>query len=172
MIRFLASVTFLSGVTSFFGGVFAIYAAPLAQGFGITVSSFFALVGLMLVGGLINMVLGVGLWRYQNWARVIVIANSLIGLVLFVPELFSGKYTPLYLFTPVISLVIVWYLTFNHKVVEAFRARSHSETNATLIIVAILVGLLANSYVAITKIWPSTNLSTLRSSLLPTSQPR
>lgn len=171
MVRFLASITFLGGVASFFAGVFAIYAAPLAQGLGLTMNSFFTLVGLMVVGGLINMVLGIGLWRYQNWARVILIANSLIGLVLSIPGLFLGKFTPLHLFAPVLSLIIIWYFTFNPKVVETFRAQSNSRTNTTLIVVAILVGLLANSYVLITKIWPSTDLSKLRSAA-PVTQPQ
>lgn len=76
-----------------------------------------AVIGLIVILLLFNLILAWGLWTGRNWARIIVLALTALGLVLDLPSVFLIG--PLALVGILFNLGIIYYLTRRH-VVEFF----------------------------------------------------
>lgn len=116
-----AAVYFIVGLFALFGGTFL---ATLIQAFGEGV--FAGLVGAaVIVFGIVFLALGVfiffvarGLWKHENWARIVMIVISiLIGIISGLASITSG--------VGVVGLIInggIFYLlTFQKEVVALFK---------------------------------------------------
>src|SRR3989344_7495007 len=67
---------------------------------------------LAIILGVIDFFLGRGLWKLQNWARIVTIIFAVLGLLGGISSLFSGE-AGSGIVNIIISGVIGWYLWFN-----------------------------------------------------------
>ncbi len=74
-------------------------------------------VGLLAV---ISLILGIGLLKGKNWARIVEIVFSGIGIIFALMSLFSGRFVS-FLFNAIIYGLIFWYLTFNKNTLSYFK---------------------------------------------------
>lgn len=117
----------LSWITSAMCVLFAIFAIFGGYAFstllGASLSAGLGLGGvlafIMILFAVLNFFIGRGLWKGQNWARILLIIFLIIGVLLGLLALFGGAYI-----TGILNLVINglvgWYLLFNKKVKSAF----------------------------------------------------
>ena len=114
-------------VLYYIGAAFAVLAA-IAMFIG---SSFIPidlpefLSGLVIVAGILFLAfavlgffLGRGLWKGQNWARIVVIIFAVIGVISGIITLIGGDFSSI--IGLVINGLIGWYLIFNANVKQAF----------------------------------------------------
>ena len=110
---FGAFFTFLTALSIFFG-VSNISMIPYIGFIGATT-------GLLLLAiAIIDLIIGLGLWRAQNWARVLVIFFMLFGIFGTLVSLFQGNIqaiVPLLVYS-----TIGYYLTYDKKVYKAFHS--------------------------------------------------
>ena len=89
----LSGLTLLAGVSIFLlctvFGLFSLHGLPIIGGFGVLIFFFFALFSLP------GLLMGVGLLRYEPWARILGIVLSALGLV-FHPAIGVGTVIGIY----------------------------------------------------------------------------
>ena len=86
---------------------------------GVLGSGFFVVVGIIFIGlGALSIFVGRGLWKGKNWARIIAIIFSVLGILSGLYSVVNGIYSSL--FGLLINLLIVGYLMFNSSVKSAF----------------------------------------------------
>jgi hypothetical protein len=84
-------------------------------------SKFFVIGGVIfIILSIFGILIGIGLWRYRNWARWTTIIIFLIGIVLSFLSVLGGNISN-NIFNLVISAIICGYLFFNPKVKFAFQ---------------------------------------------------
>ena len=82
-------------------------------------AGFFVILGILFVGfGALDFFVGRGLWKGRNWARVVAIIFSALGVL-------NGLYSLIHfsifgLVMLAIQVLIVWYLAFSQEVKAAF----------------------------------------------------
>lgn len=70
----------------------------------------------MIVSGAISTLIGIGLWKMQNWARIGAILFS--GLIA-ISGLISAFVQPFFVLEVLLSLVVIWYL-MRRDIMDAF----------------------------------------------------
>lgn len=83
-------------------------------------TSLFIVGGILMIGlGILGFFIGRGLWKGRNWARIVVIIFSILGLLGGISMLFTGSY-----FNGIINILIegfiAGYLLFSKDVKSAF----------------------------------------------------
>ena len=112
-----AGISLLFGILAIFGGYAfsSLFGFPLSAGLGFGIFIAF----IMLIFAVLNFFIGRGLWKGQNWARILLIIFLIIGVVFGLLVLFTGTYI-----TGILNLVINglvgWYLLLNKEVKSAF----------------------------------------------------
>ncbi len=113
--------TILAGFVFLFGGAFfSSIISSLLPGFEGFVSIGVIVLGVFFIAfGVLGIFVGRGLWRGKNWARILTIILSAIGIALSLISLVGGNFSNI--INLVIGTAIFGYLTFSNKVREAFR---------------------------------------------------
>lgn len=116
VLYFLGSILALGfGALAIFGASF--FTQVLGTGF---FGKFFAVGGIIFIAlGILGISVGIGLWRYKNWARLLAILLSVIGIVLALLAILKGNVSS-NIFSLLVSAVIGGYLFLNPKVKTAF----------------------------------------------------
>ena len=122
-----ATVSFLFGLLFIGGGV--ILGGTLAA-LGALGSGLFIVLGIALLGfGVLDIFIGRGLWKGQNWTRIAAIVFAIFGVLGGINSLISGltnfqiigAFSIFVAFVQLaVSLLIGGYLAFAHEVKEAF----------------------------------------------------
>ncbi len=111
-----SAAIFILGLLMVFGAGFISDLAkdiPGLAGFGAISTGLFVFAGIvLLLFAVLFFFVGKGLWMGQNWARIVVIVFSCLGIL--------GSLSPFKIVTLVIHLVIGGYLLFAPEVKEAF----------------------------------------------------
>ena len=93
---------------------------PFLNVFGLLGAIFFVLFGILMLGvGVLNIFIGRGLWEGKNWARILEIVFSCLGMLISLSYILRGQMIAGILLL-LLSLVIGEYLLFNKKVKKAF----------------------------------------------------
>jgi len=101
--------TFLSGITSYFGG--EILGSFLVGTFIIIAAI------LVIVYGIFTFIVALNLWKHKNWARIVMIVIAALGLLGSIPSIIAGVgIVPL-----VINGGIIYLLAINKDIVKLFR---------------------------------------------------
>ncbi len=129
-VKIFSVLYYIGAVSGIIAGIFFFVGAGLmdslilnqfpflsAFGFG---SMLFVVGGvLMLILGVLNFFIGRGLWKGKNWARILLIIFSLLGILISIFIMIQGS-----LMSGILSLLINGligsYFLFNTKVKEAF----------------------------------------------------
>jgi hypothetical protein len=111
-----AVFTFLAGIFMIFGAGFITRALPAGvtsmMGSGL-VGAGLIFVGILFIGfAILDYFVGKGLWKGQNWARILVLVFAVLGLL--------SSLMPFSLVSLVIDGAIIWYLGFNKEAVAFF----------------------------------------------------
>jgi len=126
-----AAFSFLFGLLLIVGGVFigAILGETLAS-LSALGSGLFIVLGIALLGvGVLDIFIGRGLWKGQNWTRIAAIVFAILGVFGGINSLISGltnfqtigAFSIFVAFVQLaVSLLIGGYLAFAHEVKEAF----------------------------------------------------
>ncbi len=76
---------------------------------------------LMLILGIIDILIGIGLFKRKNWARILVVILSIIGMASGIIKVFTG------VFIGIIDVfvlgIVAWYFTYHKDVKRAFREK-------------------------------------------------
>ena len=121
-IKVISVLYFLGSLLAFGFGALAIFGASfftqiLGTGF---FGKFFAIGGVIFIAlGVLGISIGIGLWRYKNWARLIAVLLSLVGIILTMLSILKGNISS-NIFNLIVSGVIGGYLFFSPKVKTAF----------------------------------------------------
>ena len=101
----------------FFIGAGFVANIPGLEAFGAGIIIFF---GIILLGlGVLDFFIARGLWKGQNWARILLIIFMILGIVYALGILFIGQVIAS-LLNIVIDVLIGWYLIFNKNVKKFF----------------------------------------------------
>lgn len=73
---------------------------------------------LFLIVGIINIFIARGLWKGKNWARIITLIFSSLGIVMGLLNLFMGNFISLV--GLIINGIVAWYLGFNKNIKNYF----------------------------------------------------
>ena len=123
-----AGLIAIVGLTSiFFLGLFSIVLGTILPDFFSELGGF-ALIGMILpvflsLGfAVLYFFIGRGLWKAQNWARILVIVSAGLGVLATIIYLLLGMFKPVVDSIPysLFSIGIALYLLLNKKVKEAF----------------------------------------------------
>ena len=120
VVKIIAILGYIAAVLGFIGGLIALFSGSFL---GAIFPNMGRLVGAMvIVGGVIAIILGVfgfivamNLWKFRNWARIVVIVFSALG---FIQGLLS---LPLGLIWIIIHGLIIYFLAFNKDVMALFK---------------------------------------------------
>lgn len=82
---------------------------------GVGIAAFIGIGIILLACAVLNYFIGKGLWKGQNWARILVIVLSILSILGNLSHPISG------IVGIVISAVIIWYLGFNKEAISYFR---------------------------------------------------
>lgn len=122
-----AGLIAIVGLTSiFFLGLFSIVLGTILPDFFSELGGFalIGILGLFLFLGLavLSFFMGRGLWKAQNWARILVIVFAGLGVLATIIYLLLGMFEPAVNSIPsnLINIGIALYLLLNKKVKEAF----------------------------------------------------
>ena len=108
------------GILSIFGAGMISSVASKIPLIGVMGSVLFIIVGVILLClGILSFFVARGLWKAKNWARIVAIIFSCLGIVMAIISMISGNVSG-NIFNLLIQLVIGGYLLFNNKVKEAF----------------------------------------------------
>ncbi len=110
-----AAFALIGAIMAFAGGGLLATLGGLGALGGIGLGLFFAVI--MLAFAVLGFFMGRGLWRGQNWARIVAVIFAALGILGALASLFAG------VFTSVVNLaahlLIGWYLLF-HKQSKKF----------------------------------------------------
>lgn len=111
-ITILAALMMIFGIVMFLIGLFITVVSPmihemLGRGFMFSyMQMLFMVIGpILVISGLISFVLGFGLWKGKNWARILTIIFNVISLIFNIFSLPQG------IIGLVINIIIIYYLT-------------------------------------------------------------
>jgi uncharacterized membrane protein (DUF2068 family) len=94
--------------------------ANLVPGIGMLGGGIFAIIGLVIIGlSVLGFFIGKGLWNGKNWARIIAIVFSAIGVVVAIISMFQGNVTG-NLITLALNGLVGGYLLISEKVKKVF----------------------------------------------------
>ncbi len=89
-------------------------------GLGLLGAGIFIVLGvIMLALGILSIFIGRGLWKGQNWARIVSIIFLTLGIISSVVSVIGGKIMSGIIYL-IIYVAIAAYLLFNKKVKQAF----------------------------------------------------
>ncbi|MFA5258463.1 MAG: DUF2127 domain-containing protein [Candidatus Pacearchaeota archaeon] len=92
-----------------FVDLFTNHLVPFLVGMGIA----------FIICGIIGIILSRGLWKGKNWARIVLIVFSIIGMISNLMSLFAKDFSSI---VPlIIDVLIIWYLTANKEALKYFR---------------------------------------------------
>lgn len=90
---------------------------PLLGAFG---AGLFIIGGIIMIGlGVLNLFIGIGLWKARSWARTVAIIFAVLGILMSIIFMIQGNIAG-NIFNLVIQLIIGGYLLFSKNVKEAF----------------------------------------------------
>jgi|SRR3989344_3475932 len=121
-VRVISVLYFLGSILALGFGALAIFGASfftqvLGTGF---FGKFFAIGGIIFIAlGILGIAVGIGLWRYKNWARLLAILLSVVGIIMTILSMLKGNISG-NIFSLVISSIISGYLFFSPKVKTVF----------------------------------------------------
>jgi uncharacterized membrane protein HdeD (DUF308 family) len=72
-----------------------------------------------IITGILGILVSRALWKGKNWARILLIVISIIGVISNIMEIIKGNFSSIISFA--INIVIVWYLLGNKKVQKYFK---------------------------------------------------
>lgn len=116
ILYFLGSLLFLGlGVLAFFG------ANVITKEIGTSYfGKFFAIGGIIFIAlGILGILIGIGLWKYKNWARLIAVFFSLVGIIMAIISIVRGSVES-NIFNAAVNGIVGGYLFFSPKVKTAF----------------------------------------------------
>lgn len=114
-----AGLSILFGLLFLVGAGFMGILASQIPLLGLLGSGLFVVVGIVVIGlGVLSIFIGRGLWKGKNWARIVAIIFSVLGILSGLYSIVKGSYSSL--LGMVINLVIGGYLMFNSAVKSAF----------------------------------------------------
>lgn len=116
ILSYIGAVLFLiSGVAMLFGGSFLANIFGIASlGFGLVLAAI-----VMFAFAVLDYFVGKGLWKGQNWARILIIVFAILGFVSALFSLFKGNFGSI--FALVIDGLIAWYLLLHKEVKKFFK---------------------------------------------------
>jgi len=123
-VKILAILTYIGAAFTILGGVMMMAGSAFFGSFLSMVPGYatfaalgvtaFIIIGLVAIAlGVLDIFIGKGLWNGKNWARILVLVFSVLGLL--------GSITSFSLVNLVISAVIIWYLGFNKEAIAYFK---------------------------------------------------
>lgn len=116
-----AALLALVGLIFLFGGSFVGSMLTLAGLFGgIAIGGLFVFAGIaMIIIGVLEFIVALNLWKHKNWARIVMIVLSVLGIIGALSSIGKGP------FMSIVNLIInggIFYLlTFNKDVVALFK---------------------------------------------------
>ncbi len=127
-VKIISILTYISAAILLIGGIVLIAGSAAIAGFLVQImpilvsvgASLFIVLGIVLIAfAVLDFFIARGLWKLQNWARIVTIVFSVLGIlsalnVILGGQIFNG------LINLIINGVIVWYLGFNARVKQAF----------------------------------------------------
>jgi len=124
-VKIISVLYYMGGVFGIIGGVLLLVGASFIDSLFSQISEFTLGSTMMIIGiitlvfGILDIFIGMGLWKTKNWARVVVIFFGFIGILMGIfITVKSGFLSAVVVF--IMNLLIVGYLLFNKKVKEAF----------------------------------------------------
>ncbi len=125
-VKILAILAFIGAVADLLLGLGFIFGASALGAFFAQYTLLGAIgAGVIAVGGVVlilfavlNFFIGKGLWKGQNWSRILVLIFVVIGAIGGLFSLISGEFSSI--IGLAINGLIIWYLGFNQPVVKAF----------------------------------------------------
>ena len=123
-IKILAILFWITSAMCVLFAIFAIFGGyAFSTLIGASLSAGLGLGGVLAVIlisiAVLDFFIGRGLWKGQNWARILVIIFLIINVPLNLLALFTGAYIS-GIIGLIISGLVGWYLLFNEKVKSAF----------------------------------------------------
>ena len=123
------TISILLYLGAFFGiilGLFLLFGSSIFSGLASQIPylasiSMYVFIGAgigILIGSAIDIILGIGLWKARNWARITIIVFCFLGVLMYLPSLFMGLWANLIWI--LIDLGIALYLLMNKRVKESF----------------------------------------------------
>ena len=108
-----AVIGIILGLLFFVGAEFI----PRIETYG---AGFFSIIGLVFIGiGVLGFLIGKGLWKARNWARIVAITSSSLAAISGIISIILGNIIPNIL-NLLLNINIIWYLLFNDRVKEVF----------------------------------------------------
>jgi len=120
VLYYIGSALMIIGALAMFlgAGAFGVMIAELG-GFGAIGAAAFVFVGIiLLIFGVLGIFIGRGLWKGQNWARILAIIFAILGLLSAIMGIVTGDFSSIV--GLIIHGVIGGYLLFNVGVKQAF----------------------------------------------------
>ena len=135
-VKIIAVLNYIGGGVGILGGIFFIIAAfafglsqiPFLGSLGTFV---FIAAGIIVMGmGVLSIFIGRGLWKGKNWARVVTIIFSIMGVLMVIIYIVMGGGILTNIVTLLYSAVVGGYLLFSKKVKLAFsKSQNANYTN-------------------------------------------
>lgn len=122
----LAVIMLLAAIALLFLGTTVLAVLNIEESLGIEGTVGFAILGglslFFLLLAVLGFFIGRGLWKGQNWARIVVIVFAVLGIFTGLGSLLLGKYESIVglIFDLTVDLLVGGYLLFNQKVRSAF----------------------------------------------------
>lgn len=127
-VTILAILAFLGGIFGILGGIGSIGAVALLSTAGaatgtalthVSATYLYAIGGVLIVVGVLDIVLGVGFWGLKPWAWTLGIGLQIVGLIIAGVQVAQGTSITSELLSIIISLAVLGYL-FTPGVRKAF----------------------------------------------------
>lgn len=115
-----AALTIILALIFFFGAGAIGSLADKIPGLGVLGAGVFIVLGIVMLGlGVLSIFIGRGLWKGQNWARIVSIIFLALGIISSISYIIGGKIMSGIIYL-IIYAAIAAYLLFNKKVKQAF----------------------------------------------------
>ncbi len=116
-----AILTIIAGLALLLGGTFLSALLPFLKEQlykGIFVGTFLVVLAVIVVAvGTLYFLVSLNLWKHKNWARIVMIVLSVIGIIASLPSLVIG----FGLIKLIISAGIFYLLTFQKEIIAFFK---------------------------------------------------
>ncbi len=124
-VSILSVLAYIGAVFTLIGGLALLFGASAIASFISTkvpmLSANLAGLGLVLMGivcivlAVVDYLIGNGLWKGRNWARILVIVLTALSLLSSLTHVLTN------IVGIIIDVIIIWYLGFNKSVINYFR---------------------------------------------------
>lgn len=125
-VKIISVLYYIGSIFGIIFGVLFLVGAKTIEGAEIPILGFFG-AELFILGGvtliissIIGFFIGRGLWKGQNWARVVAIIFAILGILFIVVAMAQGQTPDGNIVTLIIDVVIAGYLLFSKNVKLAF----------------------------------------------------